>query len=58
MNPPVAEALSLIQKDCDKKLDKLLLKDGRLISYKDQQGMSLLHRAAQCGSYNCSQVSG
>ena len=57
MDPPVTEALSLIQKECDKKLDKLILKDGRLVSYKDKQGMSLLHRAAQYGSYNCSQVS-
>ena len=58
MDPPANEALSLIQKESDKQLDKLLLKDGRLISYKDKQGMTLLHRAAQSGSYNCSQVSG
>ena len=56
MNPPIEKALKCINDDNDKLLDKLISNDSRLITYRDKQGMSLLHRAALNGTYNCIQV--
>ena len=56
MDPPIEKALKCIRDDNDKLLDKLISNDGRLITYRDKQGMSLLHRAALNGTYNCIQV--
>ena len=56
MDPPIEKALKCINDDNDKLLDKLISNDSRLITYRDKQGMSLLHRAALNGTYNCIQV--
>ena len=56
MNPPIEKALKCVNDDNDKLLDKLISNDSRLITYRDKQGMSLLHRAALNGTYNCIQV--
>ena len=49
-------ALEFIRTGSDSKLDQLIKSDPRLINARDESGLTLLHRAAQLGSYNCSQV--
>ena len=49
-------ALHAIKNEQDRTLDNLIKEDPNLINWKDNTGLSLLHRAALFGSYNCSQV--
>jgi len=56
MESAVKYAIEAIAEENDKQLDKLIKQDPRLINWRDESGLTLLHRAAQSGSYNCSQV--
>jgi len=56
MEPPAAKALEYINAEKDAALNSLVKKDPRLLLYRDQHDMTLLHRAAQRGAYNSIQV--
>lgn len=50
------QVFSILQQDRDSELDELIKKRPQLINWTDQQGMTLLHRAAQMNKAGCSLV--